>query len=261
RRAGRKLLPAIRALLEIGTPIALSIFAVAYYNFARFGSPFEFGVRFQLSGRPFATEPAFLLPNLQSYLFAELEWSCQFPFARLPVLRERWSFITWPFDYDMGAYAVGERVAGLFITATICWLLCLYVGWLVRAGIRLLTRGPHRLRIGMSHAELWLALCSLSLALAMGPALLMWLAAMRYLEDAIGGLLIASILAGYGMMRSAQSDRSTRIASRALFALLGAHTIFVGLCLGFSGHADNFIRENPALYQTLSARLSVCPKP
>ena len=46
----------------------------------------------------------------------------------------------------------------------------------------------------------------------------------------------------------------------AIYVLFAAHTVFVGLCLGFTGHADNFPQENPRLYQTLIDELSGVPE-
>jgi hypothetical protein len=260
RRASYAVRPALAALLSLGGPVVLGIAATAWYNYARFGSPSEFGVRFQLSGRLFASERAYFLPNLMSYLFAELEWSCRFPFAKLPMWRHLSSLITWPIDYDVGNSELGERVGGMFIMTSICGLLGVWLWRPARALARSVRRGAPILVSTFSQTELWLVLCSLSVAFSMLPALFMYLAAMRYLEDAIGGLVIASILAGYWLMRRAKlgSRPLAHVFAVALYVLLGAHTVFVGLCLGFSGHTDNFPHENPRLYQTLVDELSVC---
>jgi hypothetical protein len=263
RRAAYAMRPALSALLSLGGPVVLGIAATAWYNYARFGSPSEFGVRFQLSGRLFASERAYFLPNLMSYLFAELNWSCRFPFAKLPMLRHLSSLITWPIDYDVGNYELGERVGGMFIMTSICGLLGVWLWRPVRALAQRVRRGAPMLLSTFSQTELWLVLCSLSVAFSMLPALFMYLAAMRYLEDAIGGLVLASILAAYWLMRQGKllSRPLAHALAVALYVLLGAHSVFVGLCLGFSGHTDNFPHENPRLYQTLVDELSVCPKP
>jgi hypothetical protein len=263
RCSGYALRPALRAAFALGVPVLLGILAAGWYNYARFGSPTEFGVRFQLSGRLFTSDPAYFLPNLLSYMFAELEWSCRFPFAQLPSARDLWSIVTWPQDYDTGNYELGERVGGLFVTTSICWLLAVWVWRPLRALGSLIWRGTASFRAAFSHTELWLVLCSLSLVFSLLPALFMYLATMRYLADAAGGLSIAGILAGYWLLRQAKraSHPLARVCSSALYALLAAHSVFVGLCLGFSGHTDNFPRENQRLYRRLVDELSVCPKP
>jgi hypothetical protein len=260
RRDGYALRSALRAGFALGTPVALSLAGYAVYNYVRFGSMTEFGVTYQLTGRAFASEPAFVLPNLFSYAFAELAWSCRFPFAELPLRRSFPQFITWPADYDVGDYELGERVAGIFVTAVFCWLLVVWV-WRVFRWLSLRVRRPAgSRREGISNATLWTLLCSLATICSLLPAMRMWTASMRYLEDASSGLLIAAMLAGFWLIRRSDSSSNpiVPLLGRATYVLLAAHTIVVGLCLGFSGHTDNFRRENPVLYRQLVATLSTC---
>jgi hypothetical protein len=260
RRDGYALRPLLRAGFTLGVPVVLSLAGYAVYNYLRFGSVTEFGVTYQLTGRAFASESAFVLPNLVSYAFAELAWSCRFPFASLPMHRHLSELITWPADYDVGNYELGERVAGVFVSATWCWLLALWVWRLIR-GLWLRARRPAgSLHERLSHAALWTLLCSLATVCSLLPALRMWTGSMRYLEDAIGGLLIAAMLAGLWLLR--RTDRSSNsvvaVLGRATYVVLAIHTIVVGLCLGFSGHTDNFRHSSPVIYQKLVDALSIC---
>jgi hypothetical protein len=50
------------------------------------------------------------------------------------------------------------------------------------------------------------------------------------------------------------------VMARVCYVFLALHTIGVGILLGFTGHMDNFRRENKHLYEYLQRDLSVCSK-
>jgi hypothetical protein len=263
KRSGYDRARGLRALLALGIPVGLGLFACAAYNYVRFGSPTEFGVNYQLTGRQFVGHNAYILPNIASYLFAELEWSCRFPFVKLPMHRVLWSFIRWPADYDVGAYAFGERVGGLLVTTSWCWLLGVCFWPLARGVTRIVRRGPRAVHVGLSDLSVWLVLCAFAGTLSLAPALRAFMACMRYLEDPAGGLLIAAMVAGFWLLRRSRRSEHKLVAplARVLFVGLAAHTVIVGVCLGFSGHIDNFRLSNPKLHAQLVEELSFCPTP
>jgi tetratricopeptide (TPR) repeat protein len=74
------------ALLMAATvPIALIGLGLMLYNALRFDSPFEFGIRYQLSGQRQVTwkffSPQFLWFNFQVYFLEPARWSARFPFV------------------------------------------------------------------------------------------------------------------------------------------------------------------------------------
>ena len=88
-------LVALAALIAIrlvkGRPLAFAIpvaavgLLLAWYNYSRFGSIFEFGARYQLSGiadNRLIPAAANLLPGLYYFLFSPPDFSAVFPFAR-----------------------------------------------------------------------------------------------------------------------------------------------------------------------------------
>jgi hypothetical protein len=255
------------SLLALGTPAALSLAAYGVYNHLRFDAFYEFGLKYQLTGRPFETSNQYFLPNVVSYLSAELHWSCKFPFVTLPEKRYLSTWITWPSDYDVGEGWNGERAGGVLVATTICWL---WLAWLWRAGVwlRHKYRG-WRVRLSVpapfSNRELWWVLCSLAAIAAAAPASRVYLASMRYLEDAASGMLMGAIAAGFWLLRPARAradGRGARVYRRllgpALYTALALHTLFVGVCLGFTGYADAFPKENARLIGQLQRKLSVC---
>ena len=74
-----------RLLLATVLPAAAVGAFLAWYNFARFGTPFEFGFRYQFTGgdQRFINmwNPSMILPNLNAYLFHDGLYSLYFPFV------------------------------------------------------------------------------------------------------------------------------------------------------------------------------------
>jgi hypothetical protein len=251
RQGGRGLGPLLKYLFALGLPAGLCLLGYAAYNYARFGSLTEFGVTYMVTGMKWHTNPQFIIPNVFSYLFADLEWSCRFPFTKLPMHRPLSALVTWPPGYD-----VRERIGGMLRTTAWSWLLVLWVWRAIRRGW---SHGPtHGARYT---PELWALLCSLAIVTSITPALPLWEATSRYFEDPMGGVLIASTLAGFWLLKrtGAASHWLLRALGRVAYGALGVQTIFLGASLGFSGFTDNFEHANPALYQSLQRKLSVCP--
>jgi hypothetical protein len=263
RRAGGGRRAWLRSLTAFGAPVALSILGCAAYNYARFGSPSDFGVAHQLTGRPFLTSLRYFLPNVFSYAGAGLDWSCGFPFVRLTMQRSLSDWITWPPDYDLGTSLYGEHAAGFLVTAPFVWLL-LAIAWLIL--VRRVVPGVERdvtWARPLAELDVWAVTCGLLTTIALVPALGAYTASMRYLEDASGGLLLAASVAGFIVLR--RTPRAVGVAryafARCIVGGLALYSIGVGVLLGFSGFTENFPRQNPVLYSELVARLSLCPAP
>jgi hypothetical protein len=255
----------LRAFAAVASPIALSLIAYGIYNYQRFDSATEFGLTYQLTSRPFTNQNQFFLPNLVSYLWAEIDWSCRFPFVQVPMHQGLTHLIEWPPDYDVGDYDKGERVAGVLVATTWCWLLLAWVWRCVAVVLRRASaQAPAASYAKLADIELWLLLCSFAIMTSMLPVSRMYMANMRFLQDGAGGLLIASMLAGFWLLRNTARANSAKLRAlaRVSYAGLAAHSIFVGTFLGFTGYMDNFGHENPKLYETLTDKLSLCdPEP
>jgi hypothetical protein len=243
-------------LLALGTPAAMALGAYALYNYARFDSFTEFGTTWQASLQKFVTSPVFIIPNVYSYLFAPVSWSCEFPFVMAKPGRPLASWIYWPRDY-----AVFELVGGILLLSAWCWLMVVVVYRPLAGGIMRLVRrsalaDPYR----FSTVDLWATVCSTAMLLAMWPVLGLWEASMRYPGDSIGGVAIATILAAFWLRRraDASSKRYVPIATRAVLILLAAHTTLIGALSGVASYGNPFERNNPELYRALRTTLSFC---
>jgi tetratricopeptide (TPR) repeat protein len=103
-----------RAWVAAALPLAACGAAVALYNFQRFGSPFEFGAKYQLAGEYESRVRAFsfryVWANLRLYLFQGVRWHRWFPFVA---------------EADPGPLPAGhgvvERISGVLLNAPILW--------------------------------------------------------------------------------------------------------------------------------------------
>jgi hypothetical protein len=241
--------------LALGLPVLAAIGGYAGYNYARFGSVTDFGVDYQISYQWFWTHEAFVLPNVFSYLWGPLNWSCRFPFVFSVSHRALSSLIDWP-----PGYQTFERVAGVLIMSPWCYLLLLWL-WRSLSFARRWTRPVGLPRAsGAGWPELWAVACSLAMLPAMVPALSLWEASMRYSGDVLSGALIASSLAAFWLYARARASLSAtrRILAPLLLSALGAYTCLVGAFSGVVSYDDVFRFNNPTLIGRLEASLSFC---
>jgi hypothetical protein len=248
----------VRELSALGVPVAVAAVAYASYNYARFDSFTEFGVSYQISLQKFWTHGSFVWPNIVSYLWAPLDWSCHFPFAKSMEFRPPPPLLEWP-----PGYQTFEKVSGVLVMAPWCYLVfvsvlrLLRVAW-NRARAHGLPREP-----AISRVELWALLCSFAMMLGLVPALGLWEASMRYSGDALAGAVIAAMLAAFWLLRRADAsqNRFLRRQARLLVAALGAYTCFVGAFSGVSSYEETLLVYNPDLHRSIASALSVCGSP
>jgi hypothetical protein len=138
-----------RAWAAALVPLALCGAGVALYNAERFGSPLDFGMRYQLAGvyvaRLHAFSATYVGTNLRFYLFQAVRWSGVFPFAHEP-----------PPGVLPANHGGTEHISGALLNAPILWA-ALAVPVFVRSA------GPGRAFVLLSASAAWAALASLAL--------------------------------------------------------------------------------------------------
>jgi len=243
----------LATLATLGIPVAGAVLAYALYNYARFDSVTEFGTTWQASTQRFFTNPVFVIPNIYSYLFAPVKWSCEYPFVWAYSDRELASFIDWPSGYHKF-----EVVGGLLWLSAWSWLPLVMV-WRWIAGARKLAGGAGIARHVMS-LEGWALACSFFILLAMAPVLGLWEASMRYTGDAVGGLALIATLSAFWLRQRADASRSRTLAlaARALIIGAGVYTSLIGALSGVTSYGEPFKLNNPGLHARLQARWSFC---
>jgi hypothetical protein len=141
-----------RAWLGAVIPLGLCGASVALYNDLRFGSPFEFGQKFQLAGVTVANlhlfSAGYFLTNLRFYLFQPLHWTSVFPFAHEPPIGPLRAHL--PLNHG-GA----EHMSGALLYSPVLWAAAA-VPFAIRAA------RPDRGLVMIAASTAWVALSSLA---------------------------------------------------------------------------------------------------
>ncbi|HTP00024.1 MAG TPA: hypothetical protein VMJ64_01520 [Anaerolineales bacterium] len=249
-------------------PLLAGALLLAWYNYARFGSVFEFGFRYELTMldqnryRAVLFSPIYLRPNAYLYMLNPPDVSSQFPFIR-PV---------WNGDY---VRSFNEAVHGIYNAERIIGVMYaapfLLFGLIVPAVLlaRLAGRSGSALNATLASGEPpehlldWLLVTLTGLAvLELLLIFLLFYSTMRYFMDAAPTLLILSILGFWLGNRMTASHPGWRIAYTFVGVVLMGYTILMGLLIGFSSDIPRLKATNPALlthlrlfFTTLARRL------
>ena len=221
-------------------PLAVAAGSLAAYNYARFGSVSETGVKYQLTYMDMkdwrvcslctGREAVRLVNTAGIYTGAPLTFFGDFPFVRLTMQN---------LDPTISFSQYTDLVGGLGV------LIPLTILGSVLAAILACRKEPNDdgTRGGLLIAAGgWLALLGLSTC---------WYASARYELDFM--LLVAAgavICIEAGLPMFAQSTRSLLVARVAL-AAMACYSIVTAVFLGFTGAHDAFLYRNPELYERL----------
>jgi hypothetical protein len=222
-------------LLALGVPVGACVLLLAVYNQSRFGSPVEFGTRYQLASYNSRTanlaNPAYVLPGAWFYIASPPRPTVVFPFVELDPS---------PLVYPPGLPAgyTPEITAGLLPMAPIAIFL-LALPWLWRRRPALL--GP-------------LAVPLLILAAA-GLAALLFLSyeffsnTERYEVDFATLLLLGALAAWLALCAVTRGYRRRLVQAGG--ALLAVWSCCTGLAISFTGYYDLLAEEHPGTWATL----------
>jgi hypothetical protein len=233
-----------KTILAFLAPLAIVAMAMLWYNVARFGDPFEFGIRYQLThvdmaGRKVCSlctfpELARFGNNVQHYLFWPLHVHSQFPFIDAMPARID-PAVSWPTPHGMTEQIIGiGPIAPLMLIGTLAAILLA-----LRRGTKdIATRTALQVMCGA-----WLILFGLSTC---------WWIVARYSLDF---MMLMSVAAAVCIEATLTSLRATtiRIAPlRAAVAALACYSIITAVLLGFAGPGDAFKRANPVLFERIA---------
>lgn len=221
----------LRGAVSLGAPLAVTAAGLMWYNAARFGSPFEFGNKYQLTandpGLNGVTDVTRLVNGLFQYLFQPLCVNLHFPFFTVTTQRPT----------NAMQYYYNGSIAGVFAFPFFIILLAsIFI-------IRRMDRGSVKKRFTA-------ILVAVSAALIVVDALLGGVI-MRYLIDVLPALAIAAIFLwfealGYFRKRGAAAPAVRVFCCIALFSSL------ISLCVCMLGEESSFITSYPEIFQKLS---------
>jgi hypothetical protein len=225
-------------IIAIATPLLIGALGYAGYNYARFDSFMEFGLRYQLTSYNLYKDLdktfsfAYIPPNLYKNLFNPFELRETFPY----IFPTRWYGPAWLENgYPAFYLLLAESITGIFVGSP----------FMIFAFLVPMRRANENLR--------W------TLAALAGSALLsffmleiFFMTTMRYLLDLIPTL---AVLAALGFWQGLDLLKSRPIA-RSIYAIFGLLLFAYGLILSFSlavsTHFEQIKSINPGLLVELT---------
>lgn len=221
---------AMRAVASLWSPWLIAVTVVLLYNDARFDSPTEFGMTYQITewNQRHATlfSPSFLPFNAWLNLFAEPMIGPEFPFFVLapPYL----------VPAPAGHQSV-EGIAGLFPCLPASLAAFLWPFWLRRAGALEWTGFLLTAQAGVS------AVVVLCFAVA----------TVRYQWDFLPLLLVSAALAWLRLLRSSAISPLRRVGVIGILLLTVVYSSLLNLGIGLTGYNEWFKRRNPTVYEAI----------
>jgi len=248
-----------RAALAVLAPLGLCVLLLGVYNALRFGSPLEFGARYQLAGmRPVAwLDPRAVPPTLFFDFLAPPSARLDFPF----LFPARDYPGTTPAGYFKDTSTTGALAHSPFL------LLLLAAPFLLRrasvTGRRSESAAPlelgglsgpprppvaqvERLRLAIT------VLVTVGLLIPLATSYAFASAAMRFQVDFVSFLAGPALL--LWLLGSGLPDVRLRRAFLFGGLLAAAWSWVVSLCLSLTGASDGLRRDNPALFASLERR-------
>jgi hypothetical protein len=245
----------ISAMAAVFLPLSLVACSLLWYNHARFGSIFEFGHRYQLTGPSLPADykdvssVTYIVPNLYTYVFRPPSLDREFPFLTVPWIKEE----MWPSFIRLPAhYYYTEPVAGILLIvplAGLTALLLVRIFWLLANGDLPLLKAAENTDAGLFS---WFCGCLLIYFIVQMSILMVFInSAMRYLFDVSPVLIVLSTLYVGRNVRAMAGEPFRIKALATLWILASLLTVISGFFIGFTGERNNFLNQNPGMYQSL----------
>ena len=241
-------------IFSLGFPLTIGAAILAWYNWARFGSPLEFGLRYQISiwdlNQLYSLLylPRYILSNLIVYLFQPFQFIPTFPFIQPIMAFDLFKAINFvpPQIYYAG------RVTGLLFSAPFVVIALTYF---------IQNKETTRTASASSASSLRSFVnCILISSFAAGVILLLlfFVGSMRYLMDVISPVTLLAILVFWrGLDNGFQSHPRLKKAFLAIAVFLIVGSIMISILLAFSNETNRFQTLNPELFNKISHFFSI----
>ncbi len=252
RQLGNGHLSLARSVVAFVLPLVLGALLLGWYNFARFGSPLEFGFRYAITMlnqnryHSLLFSPAFLLPNLYIYLLNPPELISTFPFVR-----PFWNGdLVAAFDSRFHSIYQSERTIGVIYVAPFLLFAFIPLAYLAWSTLRRRQAAPSAVLPPAERDPFfrWFLLSLSSLAIAqLLVVLLVYYQTMRYFLDASPSWALLSMFGlwlGYRRLRGHPFWKWIYILLAVLLVLV---SIVLATLIGFSTDVPRLKAANPAL--------------
>lgn len=255
------------AIAALALPCVLGLAGLGWYNAQRFESPWEFGVRYQLTGKNLNREDAAAFSalnapvNTYNYLFTPVRRLSVFPF-----IKPTWGSSSFPLlgwftrhvpELDLrppDLYYV-EQVTGLLYAFPFAGLAI--PAWFVASRRRpdKLTEHPGEKERtdGVPSSSFRLCVWTLSGAVVAAsiPILVYPYATMRYMADFTPTLLLLSMLGAWGWLAIRREEGSSTWWLTGLIWVLALASVLASFLLAVTGYDMRFETLNPELFDRI----------
>ncbi|MCK6584613.1 MAG: hypothetical protein L6Q49_16080 [Anaerolineales bacterium] len=230
-----------RLSIALLTPLALGAFLIGWYNYARFDSPLEFGLRYQITVQnmnrdmPLAFELNYLPHNFTAYVLQPFQFDSGFPFIR-------------PVGYTALLQDRGLAAPGLYAAGNVTGIL-FFAPFLLLAFIPFVKRNSPGENKEMTSdlRRFVLYLLGGSFLVGFTSILLYYYGQMRFLVDVISQI---TLLAVFGYWTVVRRFPKTYLH---LANILLAFTLIFSLLLAFTSESGRMEKLNPALTDRLNS--------
>ena len=238
--------------------VPLIIFAggLIWFNYARYGSPFETGLRYQLTGDALPEDMSqlysirYIIPNAYLSLLQPFQFTPrEFPFI-VSKYDNSWTRII----HLPESYYFSEQINGILYTIPFLWLLVLPAAHLVKKGWRWVKQAPSGQVSPMTNAvpaRLWWMLAG-SVFISFVTSLLFVFTTMRYLADFTPMLVAALAIYLMDMLERARFSKVGRFLLLIALILLCLASVVISLLINFSCGDRRIQNDNPLLYEKIA---------
>jgi hypothetical protein len=219
-------------LMAATVPILLIGLGLMLYNYLRFGSPFEFGVRYLLAGdsHPASVQGfnvSYLWFNLRLYFLKSVGWSRQFPFVQkmaVPPLPPGHGNVEAPF--------------GILADVPLTWLaLAVPLAWRSQSA-----------RAGSLFRWFVATVCLLFLTSVLTVGLFYY-TSVRYEVEFLPALLLLAVMGIFGLERALAERPAWKWAARLIYGLLLVFSVTFNLLASVEYHAEAHHIQGVTLFQ------------
>lgn len=236
-RPRRELISRLIALLA---PLALGATLIGWYNWARFDSPLEFGLRYQITiynlnrDMPITFQPEYIPYNVLAYVLLPFEFVKEFPFI-VPM-----GLSSMLQNHGLTApklYAAGNVTGMLF-----------FAPFLLFAFTPFFKKKPNIEKHPLQLQNLTLYLLGGSFLISFISLLLYYYGQLRFMVDVVSQI---TLLAIFGYWASILKMRSSKLY---LFIanLLVAATLIISVLLVVTSESGRMQKLNPSLFESLN---------
>lgn len=223
----------------IFVPLGVVLLLALAYNYARFGSPFQYGNEYSLGGvytrNLHLFSLRYLRPGLTYMVFKPIYFTLSFPYVGLT---------NFPLPASLPAGYSIEAIGGFLDTTPFVVLL----GGIAFVGLRD--------RMSREFRAVLLALTALGVLGLLTVAFAIWDVTQEYEADYLSLLLIPALLV-WSALRGGRGWG--RRVMKAFGAVLIVYSCAIGFALSFSGYYDSLLVNNPGTFWTLERYTSFLP--